>query len=126
MPSKKGGPTHYAVFRGRVPGVYDNWDAAEAQVKGYPRCWFKGYPSLAAAKEQYKEYLKNPERPTAGTSAGPLALSDSDGSAPTSPVKKGHSGSGSKTAAKRSRSPWKDEDRQTKGTGESLTGLAEY
>ncbi len=39
----------YVVWRGRVPGVYDAWDAARAQVEGYPNAAYKSFTSEAEA-----------------------------------------------------------------------------
>ncbi len=39
----------YAVRVGRKPGIYTEWfgrNGAEAQVKGYPRAIFIGFPRL--------------------------------------------------------------------------------
>jgi ribonuclease HI len=46
----------YAVAVGRVPGVYGDWPAAEAQVKGFPGAKFKGFISA----EEAKSWLANP------------------------------------------------------------------
>jgi ribonuclease HI len=48
------GKRWYAVIRGRSPGVYPCWSGpqgAEAQVKGFPGALFKGFASLAEARE---------------------------------------------------------------------------
>ncbi len=44
----------YAVARGRNPGIYTQWfgeTGAEAQIKGFPRARFKGFPTLKEARE---------------------------------------------------------------------------
>lgn len=46
----------YAVAVGRVPGIYCDWPAAEAQVKGFPGAKFKGFISA----EEAKSWLENP------------------------------------------------------------------
>lgn len=40
----------YAVAVGRTPGIYTNWPAAEAQVKGFAGAKFKGFASQAEAE----------------------------------------------------------------------------
>ncbi|MBO4873674.1 MAG: ribonuclease H family protein [Lachnospiraceae bacterium] len=40
----------YAVRRGRIPGVYENWSDCEAQVKGFPSAVYKSFPSLQEAE----------------------------------------------------------------------------
>ena len=43
----------YAVFVGRVPGVYDHWPAARAQVHRYPGASHIGFHSRAEAESSY-------------------------------------------------------------------------
>jgi ribonuclease HI len=47
---------YYAVVSGLQPGIYDNWPAAQAQVKGYPGAVFKGF----ATEPDAKDWLQNP------------------------------------------------------------------
>ena len=47
---------YYAVVKGRQPGIYDLWagqKGAEAQVKGYTGAVYKGFATLADAKQWY-------------------------------------------------------------------------
>ncbi len=39
----------YAVGKGRIPGIYTNWAACEAQVKGFPGAVYKAFPTKAQA-----------------------------------------------------------------------------
>ncbi len=41
----------YAVAKGRKPGIYNNWPAAQSQIEGFPGAVFKGFPSVAEADE---------------------------------------------------------------------------
>ncbi len=41
----------YAVAVGRTPGIYSDWPAAEAQVKGFAGAKFKGFASRVEADE---------------------------------------------------------------------------
>jgi len=59
MPPKK----VYAVAKGRKPGIYYNWPAAQAQIEGFPGAIYKGFPSLSEAEE----WLKSPGFSKAGT-----------------------------------------------------------
>ena len=52
MPAKK----FYAVAKGRKPGIYNNWPAAQSQIEGFPGAVYKGFPSISEAEE----WLKNP------------------------------------------------------------------
>ena len=54
MPSKK---THYAVRRGRIPGIYRNWDDCQVQVKGYSNAKFKGFQNQAGAEAFMAEVI---------------------------------------------------------------------
>jgi len=40
----------YAVRKGRMPGIYQSWDACSAQVTGFPGAVFKSFESRAEAE----------------------------------------------------------------------------
>ena len=44
-------PAYYVVWQGRTPGIYDSWEACEAQVKGAEGAKYKGFPTLAEAEQ---------------------------------------------------------------------------
>ncbi len=49
-------PTCYAVVRGRVEGIFNQWfgpHGAEAQIKAYAGAVYKGFPTLDAATQWY-------------------------------------------------------------------------
>lgn len=46
----------YAILTGRVPGIYDNWPKAQAQVLGFQGARFKGF----ATRGEAEAWLKNP------------------------------------------------------------------
>ncbi len=50
-PKKK---RYYAVWVGREPGVYDEWDDAFEQINGFPGARYKGFDSPQAASEAYR------------------------------------------------------------------------
>jgi len=52
MPPKK----VYAVAKGRKPGIYNNWPAAQSQIEGFPGAVYKGFASVQEAEE----WLKSP------------------------------------------------------------------
>ena len=84
--------THWVVYRGRIPGVYDNWPETELQIKGFKGNKQRGHYSYDEAKTSLKAYQKNPageflRAPNPQTMKGPLVLTDSEGSAPPSPAK---------------------------------------
>lgn len=43
----------YAIKKGLVPGIYENWDDAKAQVSGFPGAEYKGFQT----KEEAEAYL---------------------------------------------------------------------
>ncbi len=47
---------YYAVAKGRVPGIYTNWDSCKKQVHGYPGAQFKGFPNHGDAEEYVTAY----------------------------------------------------------------------
>ena len=52
----------YAIAVGAQPGVYDNWPAAHAQVRGFPGAKYKGFPT----RREAELWLDNPgQAPTA-------------------------------------------------------------
>lgn len=56
---------YYVVWKGRVPGVYDNLDDAMEQVDNFPGAMFKSYDSPQAAAEAYRrsEVREDKKRP---------------------------------------------------------------
>jgi len=51
----------YAIAVGRMPGIYDNWPQAQAQVMGFPGALYQGF----ATREEAVRWLKNPQRKAA-------------------------------------------------------------
>ncbi|MDE7409729.1 MAG: ribonuclease H family protein [Muribaculaceae bacterium] len=45
---------YYVVWRGRVPGVYDNWSDAEEQILNFPGAKFKSFSSAAEAAQAFR------------------------------------------------------------------------
>jgi ribonuclease HI len=52
----------YVVWKGRNPGVYDNYDDAMESVEGFPGALFKSYDSPEAAAEAYRRGVINDEK----------------------------------------------------------------
>lgn len=42
---------YYAVKVGRIPGIYQTWDEAKAQVNGYSGAIYKSFATLQEADE---------------------------------------------------------------------------
>lgn len=47
---------YYVVFRGHVPGVYDNWEETKEQTNGFPGALYKSYHSSEEAAEAFRNY----------------------------------------------------------------------
>ena len=44
---------YYVVWQGRTPGIYDSWEACEAQVKGADGAKYKGFATLPEAQRAF-------------------------------------------------------------------------
>ena len=45
----------YVVWKGRTPGVYDNWEACKKEIDGFAGALYKGYPDKASAEAAYAQ-----------------------------------------------------------------------
>ena len=48
----------YCVIKGRVPGIYNDWESCKAQVNGYKGSKFKAFKTMEEV-EQYIEENKS-------------------------------------------------------------------
>ena len=67
---------YYAVAVGRTCGIFTDWPAAEAQVKGFPGARYKSFASEEEARvwlddPQYRKRDEEKKRPPAGPAAQP-------------------------------------------------------
>lgn len=46
---------YYVVWKGRNPGVFDNWDEAKLQIDGFEGAKFKSYPNEPEAREAFAQ-----------------------------------------------------------------------
>jgi ribonuclease HI len=49
--ARKDAKKHYAVVKGRVPGIYTDWAEAKRHVIGYPGAVYKGFATEAEARD---------------------------------------------------------------------------
>ncbi|MBQ2190375.1 MAG: ribonuclease H family protein [Paludibacteraceae bacterium] len=68
---------YYVVWVGKTPGIYDNWEDCEAQVKGTAGAKYKGFASREAAEQAFadgadKHIIRKPKE---AVSNQPLAIS---------------------------------------------------
>lgn len=52
------GKKYYVVFKGRNPGVYDDWGDALEQVQGFEGAVYKGFQSSAEATSAYRKAVQ--------------------------------------------------------------------
>ena len=52
----------YVVYKGRVPGVYDDWEECRRQVHRFSGNSYKGYTTRAEAESRYARYLAGERR----------------------------------------------------------------
>jgi ribonuclease HI len=51
----------YVVLKGKIPGVYDDWDDCLVQVNEFPDNSYKGYKTKEEAEARYKKHLSKKE-----------------------------------------------------------------
>ena len=70
---------YYAIVSGHVPGIYDNWPEAEAQVRGYQGAKFKGFPSFKEAEAWMASpsYVGSPKKKSSTAPSRPSAADTS-------------------------------------------------
>lgn len=44
---------YYVVWKGRTPGIYDNWEACKKEVEGFQGVLYKSFPDRASAEAAY-------------------------------------------------------------------------
>jgi viroplasmin and RNaseH domain-containing protein len=47
----------YVVYKGKIPGVYDDWVECRRQVHHFSGNSYKGYTTIAEAEDRYACYL---------------------------------------------------------------------
>ena len=52
----------YVVYKGKVPGVYDDWEECQRQVHRFSGNSYKGYTTRAEAEARYARYLAGERR----------------------------------------------------------------
>lgn len=68
---------YYTVWVGHTPGVYENWNACQAQIKGFGGAKYKSFSSLAEAKSAFDaSWQQYYETKPAGKKGSPSLKSD--------------------------------------------------
>ena len=52
----------YVVYKGKIPGVYDDWEECRRQVHRFSGNSYKGYTTRAEAEARYARYLAGERR----------------------------------------------------------------
>lgn len=55
------------MWKGRTPGVYDNWEACKKEVEGFQGALYKGFPDLGSAEAAYAKGFAEFEKTENGT-----------------------------------------------------------
>ena len=64
------GSKYYAVRKGLVPGIYNNWDDCKANVNGFPGAEYKSFKTLIEAEEYIKSVTEKNVSPKKETKSG--------------------------------------------------------
>lgn len=82
----KNKPKYYVVWVGKVPGVYNSWAEAQAQIAGFPAAKYKSFKSKseaeAAFSQSWKKFYqhsggqKSPNKPKVRPESGKLIPPD--------------------------------------------------
>src|SRR5690625_2054058 len=46
---------YYVVWKGKTPGIYDNWKTCQQMVAGYKNAQYKSFPTFELAKEAFNK-----------------------------------------------------------------------
>lgn len=49
----------YVVWKGRVPGIYDSWEACNAQISGFAGAEYKSFKTRTMAEDAFKNNSEN-------------------------------------------------------------------
>lgn len=71
------------VWKGRTPGVYDNWDACKKEVEGFQGALYKGFPDKTSAEAAFAKGFTGFEKKV--DCHAPLCSARNDGQSPSSP-----------------------------------------
>ena len=63
---------YYVVWKGKNPGIYENWEECESQIKGHQGAVYKGFATKAEAEQAFadspeKYIVRKPKSSTAGS-----------------------------------------------------------
>ena len=71
---------YYVVWRGRMPGIYDNWQDCEEQVKNYPGAVYKAFDTLEQAQvaltHDPQDYIQSKKNKSTNTQPQPSFTTD--------------------------------------------------
>ena len=57
--SKSSKSKYYVVWVGQNPGIYDNWNDCQVQIKGFPNAKYKSFKTMAEAEAAFASSAKN-------------------------------------------------------------------
>jgi ribonuclease HI len=66
--------TWYVMYKGKVPGVYDNWQECGRHVHRFSGNNYRGYNTLAEVETRYANYLARERREMGRSRMTPLLV----------------------------------------------------
>ena len=63
---------YYVVWKGRTPGVYDNWEACKKEIDGFAGALYKGFPDKASADAVFAKGFTGFEKIEAAAKPNPM------------------------------------------------------
>ncbi len=75
----------YVVWRGRNPGVYDDWNDALEQIEEFPGALYKSFNSSAEATEAYRRVINTEEIKNMGQLLAKIGMKSNKSKSPSSP-----------------------------------------
>ncbi|KAF1353436.1 ribonuclease H-like domain-containing protein, partial [Delphinella strobiligena] len=103
---------YYGVRSGHVPGVYTDWESAEAQIKGFKAPRFRAFPSYAEAEaftkgddSQFQAGATPTPKPE-HVSPSPAPSSSNDGNPPSAKRRKTGKDTATPTSAHLNKTKW--------------------
>lgn len=74
---------YYVVWKGKTPGVYDNWEECENQIKGHQGAMYKGFATKTEAEQAF---ASSPDQYIVRKAPSPAPSPSGAGRGGTSPV----------------------------------------
>ena len=67
---------YYVVWKGRTPGVYDQWEACKKEIEGFTGALYKGFPDKESAEEAFARGFTGFEKKEEETKPNPTTATE--------------------------------------------------